>query len=77
MKTTEVTTKYKNICQLIIATRERATKQGLRFEWLNFRTIAAGIQEIFNASRLNEYTGNTSSWLSSYQAQEQLFLHPH
>ncbi|MCR9501920.1 hypothetical protein [Vibrio vulnificus] len=73
----KVTTKYKNICELIIATRERATKKGLRFEWLNFRIIASGIQEIFNASRLNEYTGNTSSWLSGYKAQEQLFLHPH
>ncbi|CAE6970078.1 hypothetical protein QFW85_27510 (plasmid) [Vibrio chagasii] len=70
----KVTTR-KNICDLIIASRERATKKGLRFEWLNFRTIAAGIQEIFNASRLNEYTSVTSSWLSSHQGQ--LPLSPH
>ena len=70
----KVTTR-KNICDLIIASRERATKKGLRFEWLNFRTIAAGIQEIFNASRLNEYTSVTSSWLNSHQGQ--LHLSPH
>ncbi|EJB8449500.1 hypothetical protein [Vibrio parahaemolyticus] len=70
----KVTTR-KNICDLIIASRERAIKKGLRFEWLNFRTIAAGIQEIFNASRLNEYTSVTSSWLSSHQGQ--LPLSPH
>lgn len=64
----KVTTR-KNICNLIIASRERATKKGLRFEWLNFRSIAAGIQEIFNASRLNEYTRVTSSWLSNHQGQ--------
>lgn len=75
-KDLKVTT-YKNICQLIIATRERATKAGQRFEWLDFRKIASGVQEIFNAARLNEYTSKTSSWLSSYQAQEQLSLHPH
>ncbi|MEZ8862564.1 hypothetical protein [Vibrio sp. 10N.247.311.51] len=52
---------YSNICELIIASRKRMEQKGLRFEWLNFRTIASGIQEIFNATKLNK----TASFVSS------------
>ncbi len=52
--------RYPNICQLIIASRQRQEQKGLRFEWLNFRTLASKVQEIFNASRFNAYAQTAS-----------------
>ncbi|MFA0674636.1 hypothetical protein AB4567_09935 [Vibrio sp. 10N.222.51.A6] len=59
--------RYTNISELILATRERQTKKGLSFQWLSFRKIASGIQEIFNASTLNTYAQSTSAFFSEYQ----------
>lgn len=59
--------RYTNISELILATRERQTKKGLSFQWLSFRKIASGIQEIFNASTLNMYAQTTSAFFSEYQ----------
>ncbi|GBK99887.1 hypothetical protein VH1709_contig00039-0043 [Vibrio harveyi] len=53
--------RYPNICELIIASRKRMEKKGLRFDWLNFRTIASGIQEIYNATRCNDYAKSVSN----------------
>lgn len=59
--------RYANISELILATRKRQTKKGLNFQWLSFRKIASGIQEIFNASTLNTYAQATSAFFSEYQ----------
>lgn len=59
--------RYANISELILATRKRQTKKGLSFQWLSFRKIASGIQEIFNASTLNTYAQATSAFFSEYQ----------
>ena len=53
--------RYPNICELIIASRKRMEKKGLRFDWLNFRTIASGIQEIYNAMRCNDFAKNVAN----------------
>lgn len=53
--------RYPNICELIIASRKRMEKKGLRFDWLNFRTIASGIQEIYNATRCNDFAQNVAN----------------
>lgn len=60
--------RHKNICNLIIASRKRMEKRGLRFEWLSFRTIASGIQDIFNASRFNEYAETVSTLFTSHKS---------
>lgn len=65
--------RYANICDLIIATRKRQEKKGLSFKWLSFREIASGIQDIFNATTLNEYAQSTSAVFSAYQPR----LTPH
>ena len=57
--------RYKEICALIIASRKRMEDKGLRFEWLNYRTIASGIQEIFNATRFNRYADKVMSLFTS------------
>ncbi len=68
-------TMHKAICELIIASRERSQKKGLRFEWLSYRAIASGLQEIFNASKLNKSATLVSNWFASQQSQ--LALSPH
>ena len=68
-------TSYKTICDLIIASRERAKKKGLHFEWLSYRAIASGLQEIFNASKLNKSASLVSNWFASQQPS--LSLSPH
>ena len=67
---------YSNISKLIMATRARMEKKGFRFSWLSYRSIAAGIQEIFNATRLNESAAFMSSLFTGHQT-EQLNLSPH
>ena len=67
--------RYSNISDLILASRKRMEQKGLRFEWLNFRTIASGVQEIFNATRLNHSATLVSRFLSPQQAS--FSLHPH
>ncbi|MDC5708381.1 hypothetical protein [Vibrio europaeus] len=52
--------RYNNIVELILATRERQEKKGLRFSWISFRTIASGIQELFNASTMNRFAETTA-----------------
>lgn len=69
-------TVYSNISKLIIATRERNEKKGLRFNWLSYRSIAAGIQEIFNATRLNESASFIASLITGHKS-EQLPFPPH
>ncbi|RJX65834.1 hypothetical protein DZ860_20965 [Vibrio sinensis] len=67
---------YKEICVLIIASRKRMEDKGLRFEWLNYRTIASGIQDIFNATRFNDYADKVMSLFTGYQPS-QFTLAPH
>lgn len=62
--------RYKDICALIIASRKRMEKKGLRFEWLNFRTIASGVQDIFNATRLNDYANKVTSLFGGYEPSQ-------
>ena len=62
-------TMHKAICDLIIASRERAAEKGLRFDWLSYRIIASGVQDIFNAARLNDSSRITQKWLSWRQEQ--------
>ncbi|EGU34192.1 hypothetical protein VII00023_12181 [Vibrio ichthyoenteri ATCC 700023] len=62
--------RYKEISALIIASRKRLEKKGLRFEWLNFRTIASGMQKIFNASRFNDYADTVTSLFTAYQPSQ-------
>ncbi|AIW17450.1 hypothetical protein VITU102760_24265 [Vibrio tubiashii] len=64
--------RYKNIAQFILATRERQEKKGLRFNWMSFRTIASGIQEMFNASTLNRFADTTAKMFLSKQIQPRL-----
>ena len=66
---------FGNICELIIASRKRMEQKGLRFEWLNFRTIASGIQEIFNATKLNQTASFVSSLFTGPQKAAQLSPH--
>ncbi|MDN3683197.1 hypothetical protein QWZ04_23095 [Vibrio tapetis subsp. quintayensis] len=67
---------YRNISDLIMASRQRMEKKGLRFEWLAFRTIAAGVQEIFNADKLNKTASLVSGWfLPSHRSQAHLSPH--
>ncbi|EGU31266.1 hypothetical protein VII00023_22824 [Vibrio ichthyoenteri ATCC 700023] len=61
---------YKEICALIIASRKRMEKKGLRFDWLTYRTIASGIQDIFNATRFNDYANTVSSLFTGYQPSQ-------
>jgi hypothetical protein len=53
--------RYPNIVELIIATRARQEKKGLRFGWLSFREIASTVQDIYNASKLDTYADTTAS----------------
>nr|AKN39094.1 hypothetical protein [Vibrio genomosp. F6] len=69
--------RYPNICELIIATRKRQEKKGLRFAWLSFREIASGLQDIFNATKLNEYADTTSIVFRSAQPSFQPSRSPH
>lgn len=64
--------RYKNIADLILATRERQEKKGLRFTWMSFRTIASGIQEMFNASTLNRFADTTARLFLTKQLQPRL-----
>ncbi|MEZ8822348.1 hypothetical protein AB6D93_22230, partial [Vibrio sp. 10N.247.310.23] len=66
---------FGNICELIIASRKRMELKGLRFEWLNFRSIASGIQEIFNATKLNQTASFVSSLFTAPQKAAQLSPH--
>ena len=69
-------TGYSEITKLIIATRQRWEKKGFKFNWLSYRSIAAGIQEIFNASRLNESASFIASLITGHKS-EQLPFPPH
>mgnify|MGYP000527765018 FL=1 len=62
--------RYKEICALIIASRKRMEKKGLRFDWLSFRTIASGVQDIFNATRLNDYANKVTSLFGGYEPSQ-------
>ena len=64
--------RYKNIAQSILATRARNEKKGLRFAWINYRTIASGIQEMFNAHTLNRFADTTAKMFLTKQAQSPL-----
>ncbi|MFA0072147.1 hypothetical protein AB4396_00400 [Vibrio cyclitrophicus] len=66
---------FGNISELIIASRKRMEQKGLRFEWLNFRTIASGIQEIFNATKLNKTASFVSSLFTAPPKAVQLSPH--
>ncbi|MGF1868351.1 hypothetical protein [Photobacterium indicum] len=66
--------RYSNICQMIIATRERQKKKGLRFFWVARRLLMEGVQQIFNASTLNDYADTTSTVFSAYQHPQQVPL---
>ncbi|GAB6264291.1 hypothetical protein [Photobacterium sp. R1] len=66
--------RYSNICQLILETRNRQLKQGKRFEWVNFRTIAAGIQSIFNAQKLNGFSQTITDVFNAYSLPN---MNPH
>ncbi|MFB9214246.1 hypothetical protein [Vibrio sinaloensis] len=52
--------RFKNIAESIIDTRARSEKKGLRFYWMDYRTIASGIQEVFNAQTLNRFAETTA-----------------
>ncbi|HAS6087888.1 TPA: hypothetical protein I7120_22665 [Vibrio vulnificus] len=69
--------RYPNICDLIIATRKRMEKKGLNFNWMSFRAIANGIQDIFNASKLNEFAQTTSMVFRAHMSASQFSLSPH
>jgi len=66
--------RYSNICQMIIATRERQKKKGLRFFWVARRLLMEGVQQIFNASTLDDYADTTSTVFSAYQHPQQVPL---
>lgn len=62
--------RYSNICQMIIATRERQKKKGLRFFWVARRLLIEGVQQIFNADTLNSYADTTATVFSAYQSPQ-------
>ena len=68
--------RYSEISKLIIASRKRMEQKGLRFEWLKFRTIASGVQTIFNASRFNDYANTITSLFTAHQPS-QFAIPPH
>lgn len=65
--------RYSNICALIIASRKRQEQKGLRFSWMSFRSIASGVQEVFNADKLNSFAQSVKTVFEAYQPQ----LAPH
>ncbi|OCH34620.1 hypothetical protein [Aliivibrio fischeri] len=65
--------RYSNICALIIASRKRQEQKGLRFSWMTFREIASGVQEVFNAEKLNGFAHSVKAVFEAYQPQ----LSPH
>ncbi|MGF1805347.1 hypothetical protein L4C31_08870 [Aliivibrio sifiae] len=65
--------RYSNICALIIASRKRQEQKGLRFSWISFRNIASGVQDVFNAEKLNEYAQSVKTVFEAYQPH----LSPH
>jgi len=67
--------RYPNIVEMILATRTRQEKKGLRFAWLDFRTLASKVQEIYNANRLNEHAQTNASIFNAYHANPSLIPH--
>ena len=65
--------RYSNICALIIASRKRQEQKGLRFSWMSFREIASGVQEVFNAEKLNGFAQSVKTVFEAYQPH----LSPH
>lgn len=60
--------RYTNIADLILATRDRNEKKGLRYVWRSFRDLAGKVQEIYNASKLNELAEHTKTVFQSTTA---------
>ncbi|MGF1806394.1 hypothetical protein L4C31_14185 [Aliivibrio sifiae] len=65
--------RYSNICALIIASRKRQEEKGLRFSWMSFRTLAFGVQDVFNAEKLNDVAQSVKTVFEAYLPQ----LSPH
>nr|AEY78128.1 hypothetical protein [Aliivibrio fischeri] len=65
--------RYSNICELIIASRKRQEQKGLRFSWMSFRTLASGVQDVFNADKLNNVAQSVTTVFEAYLPQ----LAPH
>lgn len=58
--------RYSNIVEMILATRKRQESKGLSFKWLSFREIAKKVQEIYNASSLNNIADTAEIIFRSY-----------
>ncbi|GAM65500.1 hypothetical protein JCM19232_5000 [Vibrio ishigakensis] len=67
--------RYSNIVTMILETRKRQEGKGLRFKWLSFREIASGVQDIYNARKLNDIAQSTSIVFNS--AITTPYLSPH
>ncbi len=60
--------RYRNIADLILATRKRQESKGLNFKWLSFREIASRVQEIYNATTLDTIADSATTVFKAYSA---------
>ncbi len=58
--------RYKEVVKDIIASRKRNEKRGLNYAWLTFREIASKIQDVYNATKLNQHAEQTATVFHAY-----------
>lgn len=61
--------RYSNIAKSILATRKRNEQKGFKYAWLEFREIAAQVQERYIAAKLNKYADMTAQVFCSYKEE--------
>lgn len=60
--------RYPNIVEMILNTRTRQEKKGLRFAWIAFRELASKVQEIYNVTNLNKTADLAAGVLFAHRA---------
>lgn len=69
--------RHSEVCDLILETRKEEQAKGKNFAWIAFRTIAKGIQAIYNATNLNALADSASVIFASYKSLKSSNAPPH
>lgn len=64
--------RYKNIIKSILATRKKYMATGLSYKWIEFRTLANKVQELYNALQLNDVAESTTTVFHAFLAEPDL-----
>ena len=64
--------RYPNIIELIKASTQRQKDKGLLLTWIPIRRIAKGIQEVFNAAKMDQFAQTTANIFHAHSATPNL-----